>query len=261
MSIEFAGTGRPIGTSNFQDATVALGVDDASLWALVAVESRGFGFFRDRRPVILFERHVFHSRTNGKFSGDNPDISNPTPGGYAKGTAEYDRLEKAMGLDERAALESASWGLGQVMGWHAQQLGYADVYAMVGAIVNDEATHLQAIVDFLRGNPPLLRAFQTRTWAKVAFFYNGANYQKNHYDEKLEQNYQIFSGDGRQPNLDLRAAQACLTYLGYLENGVDGIMGRATLAALAAFRKARGIPPSVDLDPATTLQLTAAANI
>src|SRR4051794_34091262 len=113
MSMNFMGKGTPITAQDFAGALAELNCDDASLWAVFTVETRGFGFLRDRRPQILFERHIFHKRTSGRFSAANPDISNPKPGGYHGGAAEYDRLAKAMALNQRAALESASWGLGQ----------------------------------------------------------------------------------------------------------------------------------------------------
>ena len=69
----------------------------------------------DRRPQILFERHIFHRLTDGKF--DDGQISDPAAGGYgARGAAQYDRLALALAKDADAALQSASWGIGQIMG-------------------------------------------------------------------------------------------------------------------------------------------------
>jgi hypothetical protein len=45
-----------------------------------------------------------------------------------------------MTFDEQAALESASWGLGQVMGFNAKTAGFADVHAMVDAMVAGEGS-------------------------------------------------------------------------------------------------------------------------
>jgi hypothetical protein len=54
-----------------------LGVDQATLWSLLTVETRGFGFLPDQRPEILFERHIFHKHTGGRFSAGHPNISSP----------------------------------------------------------------------------------------------------------------------------------------------------------------------------------------
>jgi hypothetical protein len=39
---------------------------------LLAVETKGCGYLPDRRPQILYERHIFHRLTQGQFDdGDN----------------------------------------------------------------------------------------------------------------------------------------------------------------------------------------------
>jgi len=262
VPISFAGKGTPITAVDFQNAVAALGGDSATLWSLVVVETNGFGFFADRRPQILFERHIFQARTGGSYSAAHPDISNPQPGGYAVGAAEYDRLARAMLLDERAALESTSWGLGQVMGFNATSVGYADVYAMVSAMVAGEGAQLQAVAQFIAGNPALSRAVTARDWANVALHYNGPNYSENKYDEKLAANYQKFSNASNRPNIDARTAQACLLYLGYLQSvsDVDGLIGPHSLSAIQAFRQANGMPAG-GLDAALLTALSAQANI
>jgi hypothetical protein len=260
MLTTFSGKGTPISKTDVGTAVAALGGDEASLWALVAVETRGFGFLPDRRPQILFERHIFHKRTEGRFTVAHPDISNPTPGGYAGGAGEYDRLQRAMELNEVAALESASWGLGQVMGFNAQKAGFSNAEAMVTAMVVSEAAHMQAAVRFMTANGPLLAAYKAKAWAKMAFFYNGAGFEKNHYDVHLEHYHAIYDNPANRPDIDLRTAQACLTYLGFSPQGIDGVLGSRTRVALLAYRKARGMPPG-GLDAQVLQPLIAEANV
>lgn len=268
MLTAFSGKGTPISKADVAAAVANLGGDEASLWALVAVETRGFGFLPDRRPQILFERHIFHKYTGGVFTIAHPDISNPTPGGYAGGAAEYDRLERAMALNETAALKSASWGLGQVMGFNAQTAGFRDVEAMVAAMVASEASQMQAAVGFMTANHPLLAAYQAQVWAKLAFFYNGRNFAKKHYDDHLEHYHGIYSDPANRPDIDLRTAQACLTYLGFYPQGdshhavqdVDGVLGSRTGVALGSYRKAKGMPAG-GLDDQVLQLLIAEANI
>jgi hypothetical protein len=260
MPIDFAGKGTPITAADFQAGADQLGGDVASLWSLMAVETRGFGFLADRRPQILFERHVFHARTEGAFSQDNPDISNPQPGGYAGGAAEYGRLAKAMALDELAALESASWGAGQVMGFNAAAAGFDDVTAMVTAMVGSEGAQLQAFVQFIAGQPRLNTAFRNHDWATVARLYNGPNFAANQYDTKLAQKHTQFSTAANRPDLDLRTVQACLLYLKYLvqPSDVDGVSGPRTRAAIFAFRRDRDVPgDGLDADLLNRLRVDA----
>jgi hypothetical protein len=261
MISSFAGRGTPLARSDIDNAVATLGGNEALLWALVAVETRGVGFLPDRRPQILFERHVFHRRTNGRFSQAHPDISNPVPGGYSGGAAEYDRLQRAMQLDERAALESASWGLGQIMGFNAAASGFANVEAMVTAMVASEAAHLQAVVKFITSNTALHNAYRAPNFAKIAFFYNGSNFEKGQYDLRLEEHFNHYSAaPGNLPDIDIRTAQACLTYLGFNTHGVDGVLGPGTRATARAYRKSRGIGGE-GIDAALRQRLSAEAQI
>ena len=264
MPVNFTGKGTPIEQPDLQDAAKGLGGDIASLWSLVTVETKGFGYLSDRRPQILFERHIFHRRTDGKFD-QYPNISNATPGGYsdgptadARGIAEYTRLAEAMKLDEKSALESASWGLGQIMGFNAGTCGFTDVYDMVNSMVLGEGAQLRAIAGFITANKSLLAAFTAQNWAGVALNYNGKDYAKNQYDVKLQQSYERFRTAANQPALDLRTAQACLMYLKYDVGGVDGVSGPRTKAAMIAYRAAKGIAAEVsDADVMARLRVDA----
>ena len=262
MPIVFTGKGTPMAAADFAATATALGGDAAALWSLVGVETHGFGYFADRSPQILFERHIFHARTGGRFDAAHPDISNRTGGGYIGGVAEYGRLERAMALSEKAALESASWGMGQVMGFNAPKLGYADVYAMIAAMVAGEAAQLQAVAAFIRATPALDAAFRARHWAQVAFYYNGKTYAAQHYDTNLASHYAIYANAADRPDLDLRTAQTCLLYLGYLKRpgDVDGLTGPATRAALLSFRTDKGLPAG-GLDTALLAQLRVSADV
>src|SRR5262245_19137235 len=130
--MSFSGRGFPVTQQGVKGAQKIVDIDVPKFWAVMSVESRGFGFLSDRRPKILFERHIFHGRTGGKFSAKHSDISNPNAGRYGTGGAhQYVRLEKAINLDRTAALESASWGVGQVMGFDVSDAGFPDVQTMV----------------------------------------------------------------------------------------------------------------------------------
>ena len=224
------------------------------------METRGFGFLPDRRPLILFERHIFHKRTGGRFSAAHPEVSSPTAGGYQGGAQEYARLARAIQLDRRAALESASWGLGQVMGFNAASVRFRDVDEMIDKFREGEDAQLGASVRFILKNPALADAFRKRRWAAVAFFYNGSDFAKNAYDVKLERAHDLYALTG-VPSLDVRTAQAHLTFLGFDVGGVDGVAGKRTKAAILAFQKARGLDATSALDAATIDALKQAAAV
>ncbi len=244
----FKGAGRPLSEAGFDRVCQFLGVGQAEVWSVLKVETKGFGFLEDRRPLILYERHIFHRRTQGRFDAGNGDISNASSGGYIGGTSEYPRLEKAMILDRTAAFMSASWGIGQVMGFNHEVAGHATVEAMVAAMVQDEEAQLLGMAGFIKGNR-LDRALREHDWAGFARGYNGSAFAKNRYDEKLRD---AFAGYSRKlPSISLRTAQAALTYLGLAPGPVDGLDGSKTRKALASYQKRQGIKDSGKLNEDT----------
>ena len=252
----FEGRGRPLSDQGVAGVCGALDCSAPIVWAVVTVETAGFGFLRDRRPQILFERHIFHQRTAGRFDAEHADISNPTRGGYSFGAAEYPRLERAMALDEATALESASWGVGQVMGFNHKPAGFDTAKAMVEAMVLNEDVQLLAMANFIKAND-LATALKNQDWAAFARGYNGPAFAENKYDEKLLNAHAKLQG--ALPNLALRTAQAALTYLGLEPGPVDGVAGKRTRTALAKFQARAGLPQTGELDPTTEGKLLAEA--
>jgi len=259
MPDTFRGTALPLDQEGLAEVIDRLGVHAAELWAVLNVETRGYGFLLDRRPMILFERHIFSRETQHKFDNSNPDSSNPQPGGYgAGGAAQYDRLQRAVALDRRAALRSASWGIGQLMGFNAQIAGYADVETMVAAMATSEDEQLKGIAGEISHNQ-LDRALRTHDWVGFARGYNGPNYAINSYDTRLAAAYQKYN-IGPLPDLIIRAAQIYLTYLGYQPGTVDGVMGRFTRSALNEFQAKQGLPMTNDINDDVLLHLKQEVN-
>jgi hypothetical protein len=252
----FIDKGLPLNDQGMKSVCTALGVTEVEVWAVLTVETRGFGFLKDRRPQILFERHVFHKQTNGGHDAGNADISNTKPGGYVGGSGEYPRLQKAIALDKDAALKSASWGIGQVMGFNHSAAGFATVDDMVQAMVKDENTQLLAMANFIK-HKGLDNALQSLNWTAFALGYNGAGHQANNYVPKLmaaHAKYKVML-----PDLPLRAAQAALLYIGFNPGDVDGVIGKRTRAALADFQEKFSLPETGDLDSVTEKKLFAQA--
>ena len=254
----FEGKGRPLTDNGLARARRSLGVDPATLWAVMTVETRGCGFLPSRRPVILFERHIFHRLTEGRFDRRAPDLSDPRAGGYGgSGEVQHERLARAVALDRRAALESASWGLGQVMGFNARLAGYRNVETLVRAMTRSEDSQLKAMIGFIANND-LAAILKRKDWAAFARRYNGVDYQRNRYDERLALAHARYAA-GPLPGLSVRAAQVHLIYLGYNPGGVDGWFGTNTQAAVLRFQQAQGLPASGRLDASTLAALARAA--
>ncbi|MBH3400768.1 N-acetylmuramidase family protein [Pseudomonas fluorescens] len=187
-------------------AAERLGVPLASIYAINEVESKRKGFLDNGKPVILFERHIMHRQlAKVRHEGDdpaelkrhadqlaavNPALVNPKSGGYSGGTAEHQRLSMARLIDDTAALESASWGAFQIMGFQWQRLGYTSVQDFVAAMSAGESQQFDAFTRFIETDPVLHKALKARKWAEFAKLYNGPDYQRNLYDVKLQRAYE-----------------------------------------------------------------------
>ena len=251
----FEGKAKPLSSAGLAAALARLGVDAPALWAVLTVETSGCGFLPDRRPKILFERHWFSRLTQGQFDAQAPDVSNPISGGYgAAGAFQYQRLAKAIALNRAAALKSTSWGLGQVMGFNATKVGFSNVNALVAASLESEDAQLGAMAAFI-AQANLAAAMRSADWAAFAFSYNGQNFQKNKYDEKLNLFHKRYL-QGPLPNLTVRTAQLGLMLLGYGGAGfVDGWCGSNTQKALMRFQADQGVTVTGVADSLTLSRL------
>lgn len=240
VSMDFLGTARPLTAGGLRRACERAGVTAAELWAVLLVETSGCGFLPDRRPKILFERHVFHGLTGGRFDADHPDVSQPAAGGYGRsGGHQYERLAAAIELDEEAALRSASWGLPQVLGRNFREAGFSDVRAMVAAMAASEDRQLEAMAAFLlsaRLDAPL----RQHDWPGFARRYNGPGYAASNYHGRLAQLHARLA-QGDWPDLAVRTAQIHLYYRGYSIGPIDGRAGDRTRRAILAFQSHAGL--------------------
>lgn len=166
-------------------AASVIGCDVPALRAVLQVEALGAGFLEDGRPKILFERHVFHRLTQGAFDAILPRVSDPKPGGYEKPNGEYLKLYLAAQLDQEAAVQSASWGIGQIMGFNWKACGERSVIGFLLAVHHSEDTQLALMAQFIKSDTRMALALRQHDWAAFAARYNGPAYAKNAYDIKL----------------------------------------------------------------------------
>ena len=145
---------------------------------------------RTAGPELLFESHAFHQRTGGKFDATHPGISTPTwVYNYGPGGAhQYDRLHKAIALDRKAAIESASWGRYQIMGFNYSEAGYDNAEELVADMCDSEAYQLDAFVAYLQ-NTGLDEDLKAHNWRGFARGYNGSG-QVEHYADALRRAYE-----------------------------------------------------------------------
>jgi hypothetical protein len=251
------GKGVPLTDKGLNDVCASLGVGAAEIWALVFTETDPpyGGFWPDRRPQILYEQHIFHRLTNGRFDQVAPDVSNSRSGNYGHtGDHQYVRLRNAMDLDETAALESTSWGLGQVLGENFSAAGFKSPQDMVSQMLLSEDEQLDACAKEILSSK-IDGSLAAHNWPSFARVYNGSNYAANDYDTNLRTWYAKFAA-GALPDIRVRTAQLYLTYLGFHPGVIDGRWGKRTSSAVGQFQLRSGLPSSGNLDDQTMAALT-----
>lgn len=187
---DFTGPALPVTDDDVRAVAKILHVTARHVRAVMAVESNGRGIHPEtKRPIILFEPHVFSRETKGAFDASHPDISYRTYGerDYPSSQIQrYGQLMRAMALNETAALRSASYGLFQIMGFNHRACGHATVQSFVAEMIKGERGQLTAFAMFIVANHEMLAALRASDWAGFARLYNGKSYAKHAYDQKLK---------------------------------------------------------------------------
>lgn len=183
-----------------KEAAKTAGIEYAALKAVIEVEARSSGFFSTGEPAILFERHKFWEQLGAikwftwrlRILAKHPRICNPISGGYGRYSEQHDKLRIATSYNRDIALQSASWGIGQVMGYHWEALGYPSLQSFINDMYESEAKQLEAMIRYIKVNN-LVDELQRHDWVGFALGYNGKAYAKNNYDEKLRQAYSKYA--------------------------------------------------------------------
>lgn len=254
-------------------------LEPAALAAIAEVETGGQAFAAvegRQEPLIRFEGHYFDRRlsADARARARALGLSSPAAGVVANPASQVARwqlLRRAAGIDAKAAYESTSWGLGQVMGAHWAWLGYASVDALAGEARSGAAGQLRLMARYIR-KAGLAEAIAQRNWAAVARGYNGPGYKANRYDTRLAQAFArhraggtaasggavaLRRGDRGEPVRDLQIA---LSGAGY-PVAADGAFGPLTEDAVRRFQRDAGLAADGVAGPLTLAALRSALSL
>lgn len=248
-----------------------LNVEAAALAAVAAVESglKTHALIDGHaEPLIRFEGHYFDRRLAGaaREEARRQGLAAPEAGKVKNPAAQAARwklLARASAIDAKAARESTSWGIGQVMGAHWAWLGYRDVDALVAEARGGLRGQLRLMARYIE-KAGLAPALRRRDWAAFARGYNGPGFRANDYDGKLARAYASHAAKAvPTPSSTLRrgargdavrALQIALTARGY-PLAADGAFGPATERAVRAFQSRSRLAVDGIAGPATMAAL------
>ena len=191
----FKGAAKRLDDIDLPRIGVRIGVGEDEIHAVIDVETAGGGFDGTGRPRMLFEPHIFYRHLSGAAltRAMAEGLAYQSWGRTPYPSDSYPRLQRAILIDREAALKSASWGLGQIMGFNAGLAGFDHVEAMVSAFLDDEEVHLEAMVTFIIA-AQLDDELRSHDWAGFARGYNGAAYARHGYHTRLAAAYERWRG-------------------------------------------------------------------
>lgn len=261
--MNYTGNATPLKPGDIKAVADSISVPEAALRAVIEIEARGKAYDSNGRPTFLFEPHRFYKEVpkSKLATAIKQGLAYPRwkgPGSYPKTPAlRWQQFQQAVALDETAAIKSASWGLGQIMGSEFAEAGFRSPQEMLIAFTNSELAQLQGMANLIRARrlDVSLRGFPAMVHCRnFALRYNGKAYEKNNYHNKLHDAYNRWATRlgvsskvvGEDPLSDgklvigergdpVRDAQQELKNRGYSLR-VDGIFGNGTRAAVLAWQ-------------------------
>lgn len=236
-----------------RELAAAEGIDPAALLAIAEVESGGRAFTvvdGARRPMILYEYHVFHRNLPRALRAEAVRLNLARPRWrqlpYRRSQAgRYAQLARAAELHEEAAHMACSWGIGQVLGENAAALGYPSAVALAEEAMSGVAGQMRVMLRFIDANG-LRRRIAARDWHGFARVYNGPG-QAAWYGRRIAAAWRRHGGGGTVLRLGDRGEavavlQRRLRGLGHAI-AVDGDFGPATRRAVIRFQLDQGLRP------------------
>jgi hypothetical protein len=244
----------------------ARSIPPAHLLAIIEVESGGrvFAMMGGKPfPLILFEPHLIYRLTSGEIRArllaEKLASKRWNKKLYPKTQpARWQQVRRAAEIAGPVAYEAVSYGIGQVLGQHWQALGFASLQAFLDKMFAGAEGQIEIMLRYIETNG-LVDELQAGQWPAFFRGYNGPQWKKNGYGEKIKEALAEFGGATARPDGMLRMGargarvrelQALLVRAGYPVK-VDGDFGLSTKQALQAFQTANGIKPDGVAGPVT----------
>jgi len=186
-----------------------LNIEPAIATSVLCVESSGKGF-EDGRMIIRFENHIFwkywgkgHQETFNKYFKFDPnkkwlghqfcDFDGSWVDFHKLGQmGERDVFAFANQLDVKAAIDSISMGMPQIMGFNYKRIGYKSEKEMFDAFSTELRSQIIGLFDFIGVGTKMCSALQNKDFLTFAKLYNGPG-NAEVYSNKIKTNYESLS--------------------------------------------------------------------
>jgi hypothetical protein len=170
------------------------GFEDSVMLAFIQVETGGRGFDQKTGKIIIqFEPSWFKKKApyapSGLWSVNKVDVQEK----------EWPAFNNAFKLNPDAAMKSTSIGLGQIMGFHYERLGFETVGDMWDHAKESLENQIWQIAKFIDTDRNLKNAIKNKDWFTIAKIYNGAGfmeiarkYKREPYNISMEKAYKSY---------------------------------------------------------------------
>lgn len=148
-------------------------LDWVAIAAFIAVETGALGFSELTGKIIIqfepkwFKRLVPYA-PSGKWSLNGIEVQ----------SKEWLAFNDAFAKNPNGAMEATSIGMGQIMGFHWETLGYKSVGEMWDDAKKGLDRQIWQICKFISMNIKLKACIQAHDWDGVASIYNGTGYKE-----------------------------------------------------------------------------------
>ena len=189
----------PLTAEDFEEIARELDVETAAIRAIVDIETGRThrGFNDNGKPVINFDLAVFkrNAQKRGINLGKHSKSEALKPINISKygnqQNAQHARLDAAMAIDPKTAIESTFWGMFQIGGFNWKKCGVESCEEFVELMSRSERDQLELFASFLR-NGDMVRYMKDKNWSEFARRYNGPGYRSRGYHTKLAAAYKKY---------------------------------------------------------------------
>ena len=167
---------------NFDKLSKKYNIKADNIRKVVMVEGSGFGYDKKTgRILIQFEpswfKRLFLKWKNNIGVWATNKVENQEK--------EWIAFNNAYSKNPTSAMMATSWGAMQVMGFHYKKLGFNSVGYMVDFAKESFENQVELGLKFILTNKKMYVAIQLGDWETFAYYYNGAQYKKFNYAERL----------------------------------------------------------------------------